>query len=100
EQEVIFREAMDECFAILQSVTNINMKEVLYPTTFSIDEATEKLKRMEFSQPILFAFEYSVAKLLMGWGIKPEAMIGYSFGEYVAACLAEVFTLEDAFKLV
>lgn len=36
----------------------------------------------------------------MGWGIKPEAMIGYSFGEYVAACLAEVFTLEDALKLV
>lgn len=100
EQEAIFREAMDECFAILQSVTNVNMKEVLYPTTFSIDEATEKLKRMEFSQPILFAFEYSVAKLLMGWGIKPEAMIGYSFGEYVAACLAEVFTLEDALKLV
>ncbi|MDR4133183.1 acyltransferase domain-containing protein, partial [Bacillus cereus ATCC 10876] len=61
EQEAIFREAMDECFAILQSVTNVNMKEVLYPTTFSINEATEKLKRMEFSQPILFSFEYAVA---------------------------------------
>ncbi|MDR4248092.1 hypothetical protein, partial [Bacillus thuringiensis] len=83
EQKAIFREAMDECFAILQSVTNVNMKELLYRTTSSIDEATDKLKRMEISQPILFAFEYEVAKLLMGREIKPEAMNGYSYGEYV-----------------
>jgi acyl transferase domain-containing protein/acyl carrier protein len=64
------------------------------------DEASRRLARTEHAQPILFAVEYALARLLMAWGITPQAMIGYSLGEYVAACLAGVLSLEDALALV
>jgi len=52
------------------------------------------------AQPLLFVIEYALAQLLMQWGIHPQAMLGYSLGEYVAACLAGVFSLEDALHVV
>jgi malonyl CoA-acyl carrier protein transacylase/acyl carrier protein len=62
--------------------------------------STEKINQTEISQPVIFMFEYALAKLLMSWGIQPEVMIGYSFGEYTAACLSGVVSLEDAVRLV
>jgi amino acid adenylation domain-containing protein len=55
---------------------------------------------MEVAQPVIFAFEYALAMLLMKWGIKPKAMIGYSLGEYAAACVSGVFSLKDALELI
>ncbi|MGD2089471.1 MAG: SDR family NAD(P)-dependent oxidoreductase [Candidatus Aminicenantes bacterium] len=60
----------------------------------------DHINQTEIAQPLLFALEYSLARLMMKWGIKPEAMIGHSIGEYVAACLSGVFSLKDALKLV
>ncbi|MFD2169215.1 amino acid adenylation domain-containing protein [Tumebacillus lipolyticus] len=60
----------------------------------------EKLARTEYAHPALFVIEYALSKLLLEWGIAPQAMIGYSLGEYVAACVAGVFSLEDALALV
>src|SRR6266404_5994684 len=51
-------------------------------------------------QPGVFVIEYALAKLLGHWGVRPQSLIGYSLGEYVAACLAGVMSLEDALKLV
>ncbi|HVT59904.1 MAG TPA: amino acid adenylation domain-containing protein [Thermoanaerobaculia bacterium] len=58
------------------------------------------LEQTILAQPLLFAVEYALARLWMEWGVIPAAMLGHSLGEYVAACLAGVFTLEDALTLV
>ncbi|HEX5887023.1 MAG TPA: MupA/Atu3671 family FMN-dependent luciferase-like monooxygenase, partial [Pyrinomonadaceae bacterium] len=66
----------------------------------SLEEAAARLADTRFAQPALFAIEYALAKLWLEWGVVPHAMIGHSIGEYVAACLAGVFSLEDALRLV
>ena len=99
--EAVFRETIDRCFAIADPLMGVSLKQMLYPEQPSAEEqAIERLKQTEWSQPILFIFEYALATLLMSWGIKPAAMIGYSFGEYVAACQAGVIALEDALHLI
>ncbi|HEX3525566.1 MAG TPA: non-ribosomal peptide synthase/polyketide synthase, partial [Thermoanaerobaculia bacterium] len=64
------------------------------------DEAGRQLNRTAFAHPAVFAVEHALAELWLAWGIRPRAMIGYSLGEYVAACLAGVFSLDDALALV
>jgi acyl transferase domain-containing protein len=97
----VFRRHIDECFALLKNITGIDMKPVLYPGEGKITlvEAEEKIFQFRYTTPIKFIFEYSLAKMLMTWGIQPGAMIGHSFGEYVAACLAGVFSLADGLFL-
>jgi acyl transferase domain-containing protein len=58
------------------------------------------LARTEVAQPAVFAVEYALARTLLAWGVRPQVMMGYSLGEYVAACLAGVLTLPDALALV
>ncbi|MBV9354951.1 MAG: SDR family NAD(P)-dependent oxidoreductase, partial [Chloroflexi bacterium] len=62
--------------------------------------ADQPLRRTSLAQPSVFVIEYALAQLLREWGIEPQAMLGYSLGEYVAACLAGVFSLEDGLRLV
>nr|WP_283809169.1 type I polyketide synthase [Tumebacillus amylolyticus] len=100
ENEPVFRQVMDECFTILRGLVGFDMKEILYPSDDQMEEAKQKLAKMEACQPLILSFEYALANLLMQWGVQPSALIGYSFGEYVAACLADVFTLEDALHLI
>ncbi len=98
--EHLFREEMDCCFEILNSVMGDDIKGILYPCDSVKEVSLAKIHQTEVTQPLLFVFEYCLAKLLMSWGITPTAMIGHSIGEYVAACLSGVFSLEDALKLV
>jgi iturin family lipopeptide synthetase A len=102
EKEPVFRKEMDRCFEILNGPLDYDIKEILYPATRNSQPATisEKINQPEIAQPALFIFEYALAKLLIHWGIKPHAMIGYSFGEYTAACTAGVLSPGDALKLV
>src|SRR5262249_52638628 len=65
-----------------------------------LEEARRKIKRASIGLPALFAVEYAMARLLERWGVKADAMIGHSLGEYVAACLAGVFSLEDVLEIV
>src|SRR5216684_166157 len=62
--------------------------------------AARRLKETAVAQPDVFVIEYALAQQLLQWGIQPQAMIGYSLGEYVAACIAGVLSLEDALTLV
>jgi amino acid adenylation domain-containing protein len=100
--EPLFRGEMDNCFDLLSSLTGNHFKEILYPGDQILYSGSEEfnLSRPEFSQPALFIFQYALAKLLMSWGVAPHAMIGYSFGEYAAACISGVLSLEDALKMI
>ena len=112
----LFREEMDRCFALLKPILGYDFKEVLYPASGAAQNppshtspipyqphpayGSSELNNMEIAQLVIFIVEYSLAKLLMRWGIQPQFMIGYSFGEYTAACISGVFTLEQALNII
>jgi acyl transferase domain-containing protein/acyl carrier protein len=95
-----FREQVDHCSEILKPRLGFDLRNVLYPSEEQTESATEKLNQTLVTQPALFVIEYALATLWIEWGIRPQAMIGHSIGEYVAACLSGVFSLEDALALV
>jgi acyl transferase domain-containing protein len=97
--ERVFRETVDRCCALLRPQLGLDLRAVLYPNG-AAGTATEQLTQTALAQPALFVIEYALAQLWLSWGIQPQAMIGHSIGEYVAACLAGVFSLEDALALV
>lgn len=92
-----YREVVDRCAAVLRPELGLDLQRVMFSTAAS-DE--ERLRDTALAQPALFVVEYALAQLLMAWGVTPQAMIGHSIGEFVAACLAGVFALEDALRLV
>lgn len=119
--ERVFREEIDRCCELLRPLLGLDLKEIIYPAGKERaassaggrldlrkmlkpfdenDEAAQKLNQTWLTQPALFVIEYALAKLWMAWGVHPQVMIGYSIGEYVAACLAGVFSLEDGLSLV
>ncbi len=100
QTESIFRERVDICAELLSPKLGLDLRQTLYPSEPQVEEASMRLHRTFVAQPALFIVEYALAELLMGWGIKPKAMIGHSVGEYVAACLAGVFSLEDGLGLI
>jgi len=100
QTEPIFREEVNRCCELLKPHLGIDLRHVLYPSEEQIEAATHQLQQTYITQPALFVIEYALSQLWMAWGIQPEAMIGHSIGEYVAACLAGVLSLEDALILV
>ncbi|SCY65204.1 Acyl transferase domain-containing protein [Nitrosospira sp. Nl5] len=100
--EPVFRREFDRCLDLLKPYLGFDLLTLLYPGPDQADraESSARIGQTEVTQPALFVVEYALARLWMSWGIVPEAMIGHSIGEYVAACLADVFSLEDALHLV
>jgi acyl transferase domain-containing protein len=95
-----FRDSVDRCCELLKPHLDLDLRSILFPTPAQEKEAAARLNQTAITQPALFAIEFSMAKLFMQCGIQPAAMIGHSVGEYVAACLAGVFSLEDAIALI
>lgn len=100
ETEALFRKQLDECAAILLRTSGLDIKALLFESKLSDTASIEPINQTENTQPALFVVEYCLARLWLSWGIKPDAMIGHSIGEYIAACLSGVFTLENCLKLV
>ncbi|MCS6844070.1 MAG: type I polyketide synthase, partial [Caldilineales bacterium] len=99
EREPVFRAELDHCCALLQRHLGFDLRSVLFPAPSDETVASHRLIQTAVTQPALFAVEYALARHWMAWGVQPAAMIGHSIGEYVAACLAGVFSLEDALAL-
>ncbi|MDM9582028.1 type I polyketide synthase [Nostoc sp. GT001] len=103
----IFRAALDECDRILRSYLDRPLLEVLYPLGEGGKGKGERernlvphlLDETAYAQPALFAVEYALVKLWQSWGIEPDAVMGHSVGEYVAACVTGVFSLEEGLYL-
>ncbi|MEH2158022.1 type I polyketide synthase [Nostoc sp.] len=100
EIEPTFRRHVDSCAEILQPHLGLDIRSLLYPNKEDTETASKQLQQTALTQPTLFVTEYALAQLLMSWGVRPEAMIGHSIGEYVAATVAGVFSLEDALLIV
>ena len=98
--EPVFREQIDLCSKFLEPILGLDLRSILYPSEEGKAEAQRRLTETFITQPALFVIEYSQAKLWISWGVRPHAIIGHSVGEYVAACLAGVFALSDALRLV
>ncbi|WP_111977551.1 type I polyketide synthase [Algibacillus agarilyticus] len=125
KNETVFRDTVDECCQYLKTHLNVDLLSVIYPAkqektnetngtneakmdframlgrgNVAVDPAIEKLNKTLHSQPIVFIIEYALGQLWLSRGVKPSAMIGYSIGEYAAACLSGVINLQDVLKLV
>ncbi|MEH2074240.1 MAG: type I polyketide synthase, partial [Nostoc sp.] len=100
QTEPIFQEQVDLCCELLQPDLGLDLRSLIYPSESESKGTAEKLQQTDITQPALFVIEYALAQLWMSWGISPQAMIGHSIGEYVAACLAGVMSLGDALALV
>ena len=103
--EPIFRAALDRCEELYQAYTGESLLAVLYPEGTTDDRRPMTTQRLSlddttYTQPALFALEYALAQIWLSWGIKPAALLGHSVGEVTAACVAGVFSLEDALRLI
>ncbi|HEY6328405.1 MAG TPA: beta-ketoacyl synthase N-terminal-like domain-containing protein, partial [Blastocatellia bacterium] len=105
QHEPEFKESFDICSELSRSYLGADLRSVVFRNGLGNDGLSDdgvdgRIDRTIFTQSALFALEYSLARLWMSWGVKPRAMIGHSIGEYVAACLAGVFSLESALEIV
>jgi acyl transferase domain-containing protein/NADPH:quinone reductase-like Zn-dependent oxidoreductase/short-subunit dehydrogenase/acyl carrier protein len=90
----VFRQLLDECAEHLAGELEKPLLEVLWGNAIGL------LDQTAYTQPALFAVEYAVAKLWQSWGIEPAVVLGHSVGEYVAACVAGVYSLAEGLKLI
>src|SRR5579885_1076513 len=122
EQETVFRQTVDQCckLGLQHGWLSRDLRPLLYPAQSlaqdkggGLDLAAmlgrsqsassaerELLQQTEYAHPAVFIIEYAMAQLLLSWGLRPQALIGYSLGEYVAACVAGTLSLPDALHLV
>ncbi len=104
EREAVFRDTVDQCAAAFATAFKVgqgyDLRAVLYPEAGHEEEAAARLSETEVTQPALFVLEYALTRLWQAWGLRIEALMGHSIGEYVAACVAGVMSVEDAVRMV
>lgn len=100
ETEPEFRADVDLCAEILRQKLGLDIRDILFPEAENLSDAHDRLNRTSITQPAIFVIEYALAKLWERWGVRPDAMIGHSVGEYAAACLSGVLSLEDSLTIL
>ncbi len=99
QTEKVFQDIVNKCAEYLKPLLELDIRDLLYPQENN-EETAKKLEQTVYTQPALFIVEYALAQVLLSYGIQPASMIGHSVGDYVAACLAGVFKLEDALYII
>jgi len=122
DREPVYREAIDYCFNYVQKLEGLDLKEIIFPPEAiktadekpapkfdfkamlgrgaTTDPVQERMNKTRYSQPLVFITEYALGRLWQSRGVVPDAMIGYSIGEYAAAVLSGVMALDDALTLI
>ncbi|ARU63624.1 hypothetical protein CBW65_23360 [Tumebacillus avium] len=100
ETEAVFKEEIDRAAQLLKPHLGLDLRDLFFPAEGNEEEAQALLNQTQYTQPSLFVFEYALAQLWLSRGVQPEAMIGHSIGEYVAATLAGVMSVDEALPLV
>lgn len=98
--EPVFRAEIDRCCELLAPRLGADLRDIMYARGDYAQRAAEMLNRTEYTQPAIFVTSYAMARWWLAQGVAPDVLIGHSVGEYVAACLAGVFSLEDALHAV
>ncbi|MEL6859499.1 MAG: beta-ketoacyl synthase N-terminal-like domain-containing protein, partial [Pseudomonadota bacterium] len=96
----VFRETVEACANYMALAHNIDILPVIFPNDEDKDAAVSLINRAEWGQPAMFIIEYAMACAMSAAGVQPQTLIAHSVGEYAAACLAGVFSMEDALRLV
>ncbi|MGK3989844.1 SDR family NAD(P)-dependent oxidoreductase [Sorangium sp. So ce136] len=96
ETQPAFRAAIERCHELLRGRLEVGLLDVLYPK----EGQASPIDRTEYTQPALFAIEHALYEMWRSFGVEPAAVVGHSVGEYVAACAAGVFSLEDGLGLI
>jgi len=99
ETQPVFRQTIEQCDRILQPYLEKSLLDIIYPDNTQVLDSSI-INQTAYTQPALFAIEYALFQLWQSWGIKPDVVMGHSVGEYVAATVAGVFSLEDGLKLI
>lgn len=89
-----FKDAIDRCEAIISSIGQFSLKKLLW------DDDSALINNTLYTQPILFSLEYALYEMWSALGVKADVLVGHSLGEYVAACVSGIFSLESALELV
>ncbi|MGU3498287.1 SDR family NAD(P)-dependent oxidoreductase [Mycobacterium sp. C31M] len=97
DTEPVFADTVRRCAQAVDGILPQPLLEVLFG---SGREAAETLKHTSFAQPAIFAVEMGLARLWQSWGVEPDVVLGHSVGQYAAACVAGVFSLEDGARLI
>jgi acyl transferase domain-containing protein/acyl carrier protein len=100
KEEPVFRREIDRCAEFIRQYVGADIRMLLFPERDEVAQAEQLLRNTQYTQPAIFLVSYALAKLWMSFGVRPAMALGHSIGEFVAACLAEVFSLEDALRAV
>ena len=100
DNEPVYRAALDECLEIIERELALDVRSLLFAEPSLAEAATRRLQSPSLALPTLFSVEYALARLVESFGVRPAAYVGHSMGEYVAACLAGVFSVRDGLRLV